>query len=198
MAKVFILCAPSGAGKTTIAKMAAKKDKNLYLSVSHTTRPPRPGEIDGKDYCFVTKMAFQKLLKEKQFLESANVYGFLYGTTKSWIHETLKKDRDILLEIDCQGAVQIKKQIENAVGVFILPPSRDELKNRLINRQQDSREVIERRLESIDSEIANIKEFDYVIINSDVERAVNQFITIVEAERLSTLSQIDKIGKVLD
>ncbi len=198
MGKVFILCAPSGTGKTTIAKMAVKKDRNLHLSVSHTTRPPRPGEIDGKDYCFVTKKTFQKLLREEQFLESANVYGFLYGTTKSWINEMLKENRDILLEIDCQGAVQIKNQIEDAVGVFILPPSRNELKNRLINRQQDSREVIERRLASIDSEIANIKQFDYVIINSDLERAVSEFITIVEAERLSTLSQIDKIGKVLD
>ena len=197
MSKVFIICAPSGAGKTTIANKAVEVDKNMALSISHTTRPPRPGEVDGKDYYFVTEKNFQKLFKENQFIESANVYGFSYGTTKSWVDKMLGENLDILLEIDCQGAQQIKNNIKNAVGIFILPPSRDELKKRLTSRKQDSQEVIERRLKSIDNEIANINQFDYVIINTDVEKAVKDFISIVKAERLTTSSQTDNINKAL-
>src|SRR5258707_1008368 len=143
---VFIICAPSGAGKTSLVAELFRRDRSARLSVSHTTRPPRPGEQDGRDYHFVSKPAFEAMIGRGEFLESAEVHGNLYGTSQGWIDEQLARDVDIVLEIDWQGAQQVRRLIPEAVGIFILPPSPETLRRRLIDRGKDSEAVIEARL----------------------------------------------------
>ena len=148
---LFIITAPSGAGKTSLVKELLSADPNLQLSISYTTRPPRPGEEDGKDYHFVTLETFMGMLNKGEFLESAEVYGNRYGTSQTWIERETALGKDILLEIDWQGAAQVRKLLPQAIGIFILPPSLDTLRYRLKNRSQDSDEVIERRMQSIEA-----------------------------------------------
>ncbi len=197
MAKVFILCAPSGAGKTTIAKKVIESDSGIMLSISHTTRQRRPGETDGIDYYFVDEKEFFDLSKSRKFIENAKVYDNHYGTTRQWVKDTLSKGTDILLEIDCIGAQQIRRNLENSVSIFVLPPSKSELRKRLVFRDQDSDEVIKKRLNLIENEIAHISEFDYVIINHQLDEAVQQFTSILQAERLKTPMQIENINKAI-
>lgn len=186
---LFMVVAPSGAGKSTLVNALLSKDPNIALSVSTTTRAPRPGEADGREYHFVRTDEFQARRARGEFLESAEVHGNFYATSRVWIEERVRAARDVLLEIDWQGARQIKAQFPHAIGVFILPPSIEALEARLHKRGQDSPEVIRRRLVAAGSEIAHAPEFDYVIINEDFDLALAQMTAIVTAARLRYPSQ---------
>jgi guanylate kinase len=187
---VFIICAPSGAGKTSLVRELLARDPNVHLSVSYTTRAPRPGERGGRDYHFVTRPVFQAMLERAEFLESAEVHANLYGTSQAWIEAHRGQGHDILLEIDWQGAQQVRKLIPDAIGIFILPPSLDVLRQRMMDRRQDSAAVIERRLKAARGEIAHLEEFDYVIINNNFDDAVIDLASIVRSARLRLPSQI--------
>ena len=195
---VFILCAPSGAGKTSLVAELLRRDRNARLSVSHTTRAPRPGEEDGRDYHFVARPAFEAMIERGEFLESADVHGNLYGTSQGWIDEQRALDVDIVLEIDWQGAQQVRKLIADAIGIFILPPSLAALRRRLNDRGQDSTAVIERRLQAAQGEIAHLAEFDYVIINHNFDDAVEDLVSIVRAARLRTASQVPRHSDLIN
>jgi len=187
---LFIISAPSGTGKTSLVRALLKTDQNIKLSVSHTSRPPRSEETDGRDYHFVSEEKFRQMLSRGEFLESAEVYGNLYGTSQKWINETMKAGHDILLEIDCQGATQVRKIFPQAVGIFILPPSLETLATRLEARGQDDSEVIQKRLIAASEEVSHICEFDYVIINAELEEAIRDLICIVRAEHLKKERQL--------
>jgi len=195
---VFIVCAPSGAGKTSLVAELLRRDRNVRLSVSHTTRLPRPGEQEGRDYHFISRPAFEAMIRRAEFLESAEVHGNLYGTSQKWIDEHRARDVDIVLEIDWQGAQQVRGLIPEAIGIFILPPSPDTLRRRLIDRGQDSDAVIERRVQAARGEIAHLAEFDYVIINSDFDAAVEDLVSIVRTARLRTGVQISRHGELIN
>jgi len=181
---LFLVVAPSGAGKSTLVNALLARDEGIALSISHTTRAPRPGETNGREYHFVDVPEFMRLRAAGQFLESAEVHGHYYATSRVWIDETVRAGTDVLLEIDWQGARQVKARYAQAVGVFILPPSIDALEARLHKRGQDSAAVITRRLLAAGSEIAHAPEFDYVIINEDFDLALAQLAAIVTATRL--------------
>ena len=195
---VFIVCAPSGAGKTSLVAELLRRDRCARLSVSHTTRAPRPGEQDGRDYHFVSRPAFEAMIERGEFLESAEVHGNLYGTSQGWIDEQRARDVDIVLEIDWQGAQQVRKLIADAIGIFILPPSPDTLRRRLIDRGQDSDAVIERRLQAARGEMAHLPEFDYVIINHNFDDAVEDLVSIVRATRLRIASQVSRHSDLIN
>ncbi len=189
---LFVISAPSGAGKTSLVKALLEHDAGLSLSISYTSRPPRSGEVEGRDYHFVSKETFTQMQAQGEFLESAEVYGNSYGTSQQWINKTIETGQDILLEIDCQGAAQIRKSFPEAIGVFILPPSDKVLAERLITRGQDGADVIQRRLEAAREEVSHVNEFDYVIINEKLAVAISDLISIVKAERLKRERQIIK------
>ena len=195
---VFIVCAPSGAGKTSLVAELLRRDPSARLSVSHTTRAPRPGEEDGRDYHYVSRTAFEAMIGRGEFLECAEVHGNLYGTSQAWIDEQLARDVDIVLEIDWQGAQQVRRLIPDAIGIFILPPSPDTLRRRLVDRGQDSGTVIERRLQAARGEISHLAEFDYVMINNDFDDAVEDLVSIVRATRLRTASQIARHSDLIN
>jgi guanylate kinase len=195
---IFIICAPSRAGKTSLVAELLRRERSVQLSVSHTTRAPRPGEQDGRDYHFVSRPAFEAMIERGEFLESADVHGNLYGTSQGWIDEQRAGDVDIVLEIDWQGAQQVRKLIPDAIGVFILPPSLAVLRRRLNDRGQDSKAVIERRLQAAQGEIAHLAEFDYVIINNDFDDAVEDLVSIVRAARLRTASQVSRHSDLIN
>jgi guanylate kinase len=195
---VFIICAPSGAGKTSLVAELLRRDRNARLSVSHTTRAPRPGEQDGRDYHFVSRTAFEAMIERGEFLESAEVHGNLYGTSQGWIDEQRANDVDLVLEIDWQGAQQVRKLIPDAVGIFILPPSPDTLRRRLIDRGQDSDAVIERRLRAARGEIAHLAEFDYVIINNSFDDAIEDLVSIVRSTRLRIDAQVSRHSDLIN
>jgi guanylate kinase len=195
---VFIICAPSGAGKTSLVAELLRRDRSARLSVSHTTRAPRPGEQDGRNYHFVSRPAFEAMIGRGEFLESAEVHGNLYGTSQAWIDEQLARDVDIVLEIDWQGAQQVRRLIPEAIGIFILPPSPDTLRRRLIDRGQDSEAVIERRLQAARGEIAHLAEFDYVMINNNFDDAVEDLVSIVRATRLRIASQVSRHSDLIN
>jgi guanylate kinase len=186
---IFLVVAPSGAGKSTLVNALLEQDRGIALSVSHTTRPPRPGEADGREYHFVSVDAFMQRRAAGEFLESAEVHGNFYATSRTWIEQRVHAGTDVLLEIDWQGARQVKARFPHAVGIFILPPSIDALEARLQKRGQDSATVIARRLLAAGSEIAHAPEFDYVIINVDFPAALAQLAAIVTATRLRFASQ---------
>ena len=187
---LFIVTAPSGAGKTSLVKALLEHDKQIKLSVSYTTRPPRPGETDGKDYHFVTEQKFLEMLERGDFLESALVYGNRYGTSQPWIESAMRAGTDILLEIDWQGAEQVRKIFPRAIGIFILPPSLEALLERLKGRGQDSGEVIARRLAAAREDIGHVEQFDYVIINDVFETALQDLIAVIRAQRLRAEQQL--------
>lgn len=180
---IFIVTAPSGAGKTTLVAALLAADKDVQLSVSHTTRQPRAGEVHGEHYHFVDRATFEAMIARKDFLEYAEVYGNYYGTSLRWLREQLSLGRDILLEIDWQGARQVRKQFPRAAGIFILPPSIDALEERLNKRGQDEQHVITRRLLAAGGEIAHAPEFEYVIINEEFTVALSELSAIVRAAR---------------
>ena len=187
---VFVVCAPSGAGKTSLVAGLLQRDPRARLSISHTTRAARPGELDGRNYHFVSKQTFQAMIERGEFLESAEVHGNMYGTSQAWIDEQRMHDVDIVLEIDWQGAQQVRRLMPDAIGIFILPPRADTLRVRLTGRGQDSPEVIERRLKAAWGEIAHLTEFDYVIINNNFDEAVEDLASVVRAARLRMALQV--------
>ncbi|MDO9023250.1 guanylate kinase [Zwartia sp.] len=181
---VFMVVAPSGAGKSSLVNALLARDPTLCLSVSCTTRAPRSGEIDGKDYRFVSKTQFESMRQQQQLLEWAEVHGNFYGTPRDKIDQAVAFGQDILLEIDWQGARQVKKLFPEAIGVFILPPSIATLRERLTQRGQDDDAVIERRIEAASEEISHAPEFEYVIINQDFSIALTQLTQIIETAKL--------------
>jgi guanylate kinase len=189
---LFILSAPSGAGKSSLVKAALAGDKRLTLSVSYTTRAPRAGEVNGREYHFVDRKTFDAMLARGDFLESAEVHGNRYGTSQKWIAEARGRGLDIILEIDWQGARQVRKAFPDAVSVFILPPPPvlPELERRLRGRGQDPEEAIQRRLRDAREEIGHVAEFDYVIINKDFEEARQDLAAVVRSIRLNLSSQV--------
>jgi guanylate kinase len=187
---LFIVSSPSGGGKTTLVKALLEAEPELRLSVSYTTRAPRPGEINGREYHFVTQREFQRMLEAGEFLESAVVHGNHYGTSQKWIERELADGRDVLLEIDWQGAQQVRRLMRQAVSIFILPPSPEVLAARLKGRGQDSPDVVQRRLAAARDEISHVSEYDYVIINEDFNRAALDLRSIFRAERLKLARQL--------
>ncbi|MCE7913098.1 MAG: guanylate kinase [Nitrosomonas sp. PRO4] len=194
---LFIISAPSGAGKTSLVRALLQLDRSLSLSISHTTRQPRAEEVNGKDYYFVSRELFHKMLVAGEFLESAEVYGNLYGTSQKWINEAIVSGQDILLEIDCQGAQQVRHIFPQSVSIFILPPSIEALASRLKSRAQDDSEVIKKRLAAARDEISHICEFDYVIINNQLEEALNDLACIIKAARLCKARQLIKYQSLI-
>lgn len=187
---LFIVTAPSGAGKTSLVRALLERDSQVQLSISYTTRPPRPGETDGRDYHFVSQETFLEMLAHGDFLESAEVYGNRYGTSQSWIERVRKTGKDILLEIDWQGAAQVRRLMPEAIGVFILPPSRETLLERLKGRGQDAADVIERRMKAAREDISHVGEFDYAIINDDFDTALHDLLAVIRAQRLKIGDQL--------
>jgi len=195
---LFIVCAPSGAGKTSLVNALLEREPDIELSVSYTTRPPRAGEEDGREYHFVSRDVFLAMASRGEFLESAEVHGNLYGTSQSWINERRATGRDIVLEIDWQGAQQVRRLVPGAIGVFIVPPSLQILRKRLTARGQDSAEVIERRLANAREEIGHVEEFDYVIINQTFDVALVDLVSIVRAQRLKLITQLDRYSDLIN
>ena len=181
---LFIVSAPSGAGKTSLVNALLACNRQIDVSVSYTTRLPRPGEVDGKNYHFINRETFLSMAKNGDFLESAEVYGNLYGTSQSWIAAETASGRDILLEIDWQGAAQVRSKFPGCISIFILPPSLHALEVRLQGRNQDSAEVIAQRLRAAQEDIAHVAEFDYVIINDKLDEALRQLDAITVAAGL--------------
>ena len=195
---LFIISAPSGAGKTSLVRALLQSDLNLSLSISHTTRPPRTGEINGCDYHFVAVETFKQMLLRGEFIESAEVYGNFYGTSQQWINQAIASGQDILLEIDCQGARQIQQIFPQAASIFILPPSADALAMRLKSRAQDNSDVIQKRLAAAREEISHLAEFDYIVINNQLDEALNDLICVIKAERQKKERQIVKHHKLIN
>ena len=186
---LFIIAAPSGAGKSSLVNALLAEDKDILLSISWTTRLPRPGEADGREYHFTSPSDFLSRKQQGEFLESAEVHGNYYGTSRVWIEQKLQAGQDVLLEIDWQGARQVRQQFPQAVSIFILPPSIAALEERLHKRGQDEPHVITRRLLAAGGEMAHAPEFDYVIINDDFSTALGGLKTIVQASRLRLAAQ---------
>ncbi|MBS0358040.1 MAG: guanylate kinase [Proteobacteria bacterium] len=189
MANLFVIAAPSGAGKTSLVKALVESMKNIRVSISHTTRPQRSSEKNGVNYYFIEQKQFDQMVQENRFLEYANVFGQCYGTSKDWVLEQLQKGSDVILEIDWQGATQIRSLVPDCISIFIFPPSRLALKERLKNRGQDNETVIQRRLAEATIEMSHYQEFNYTVINDDFEHALSDLKTIVLAERLKTPRQ---------
>jgi guanylate kinase len=184
MSIVYIVSAPSGSGKSTLVNELFKVAKNLDFSISYTTRPPRGSEQNGKEYFFVTKDQFEAMIAADEFLEHANVFGNYYGTAKRFLREAEARGNDLLLDIDVQGAKQIKQRLSEAVSIFILPPDREKLEWRLRNRGLDSEAVIRRRLDTARREIENYSKYEYILVNEKLERATDQLKAVVLAERI--------------
>ena len=189
---LFIVAAPSGAGKTTLVKMLLERDSGIRLSVSTTTRAPRPGEVNGREYHFVDAPVFLARREQGEFLESAEVHGNHYGTSRAWIEQQMAAGQDILLEIDWQGAQQVRRLFPGSIGIFILPPSLEELERRLRGRGQDNAEIIARRTAAALDEMRHVREFDYVIINNKLPEAIEDLQTVVRSVRLRYASQLDR------
>jgi len=197
---LYIISAPSGAGKTSLVKALVTKCENLVISVSYTTRPIRPEEIDGVNYHFVSEEKFKQMIQSNAFIEYAEVfgYGYLYGTSKQWVLEQEQNGKDILLEIDWQGARQIRQIFKDCMSVFILPPSLEVLQNRLENRAQDSPEVIQKRMQKVRSECQHFDEFDYLVVNDDFEVALQDLKSIIRTQRLRVSVQKTQQSKLLN
>jgi guanylate kinase len=195
---LFIISSPSGGGKTSLVRALLEAEPEVRLSVSHTTRPARPGEVMGRDYHFVALPVFQHMLEAGEFLESAVIYGNHYGTSQQWIVRELMDGHDVLLEIDWQGAQQVRRLMKQVVGIFILPPSLEQLESRLKGRAQDSAEAVARRLAAARDEISHVGEYDYVIINDNFDRAALDLRSIIRAERLKLPRQLARHSNVIN
>jgi len=194
---LFIITAASGAGKTSLIKALLAKDEHLKLSISHTTRKPRPSEANGVDYHFVDDATFLRMLGEAQFLESAEVHEARYGTSQSAIEAPLAAGFDIILEIDWQGAEQVRRLYPHAVSIFVLPPSIEALERRLNGRGQDSAEVIAKRVAAARTEMRHVSEFDYVTINDDFDVALQDITAIIRAQRLVGSVQLQRYADLI-
>jgi guanylate kinase len=194
---LYIFAAPSGAGKTSLVKALVETTADIEVSVSHTTRAPRPGEVDGVNYHFTDVAAFQAMVAQGAFLEHAQVFDNYYGTARANIEQRLAAGVDVILEIDWQGARQVREQFPDSIGIFILPPSRQALEERLRGRGQDGDEVIARRMRDAESEISHYGEFDYLVINDDFATALVELAAIVTAQRLRTRVQAGRHQQML-
>lgn len=195
---LYIVSAPSGAGKTSLVAALLDSDPQVRKSVSFTTRAPRKGEINGREYNFVDKAAFDRMRANNEFVESALVHGNYYATSVKWMNERMAEGQDILLEIDWQGAAQVRRVHADAVGIFVLPPSYEALLSRLQGRGTDAADIIARRLQNAREEISHLFDFDYVIINDDFDRAAQELAAIVMAERLKRARQVVRHPALID
>ena len=182
---MFVLSSPSGAGKTTLTKKIAENNSNFKISISHTTRKPRPNEIDGKDYHFIDKRKFNLLIKNNDFFEYAKIFDNYYGTLKAPVLKLLSQKKDVLFDIDWQGTQQLKRKIKNLklIAIFILPPSTEALKNRLLNRDQDGKQIVQQRMKIFKEEVLHWMDYDYVVINDDLNICFDQINSIIECEK---------------
>jgi guanylate kinase len=194
---IFLIAAPSGAGKSSLVKELLVRDARLHLSISHTTRLPRPGEQDGREYHFVSREQFNAMRDAGEFLESAEVYGNGYGTSANWIRSQLAQGNDVILEIDWQGAQQVRKLFPACVDIFILPPSLETLEKRLIGRGTDTPEVIDRRLAAAHEDLSHAREFEYVIINDQFSNAVDDLVAVVRSGRCRRQQQFLRRPQIL-
>lgn len=194
---LYTISAPSGAGKTSLVKALVEQDSQLFVSVSHTTRGQRTGEENGVNYYFVSRENFENAIRAETFFEWAEVFGNLYGTAVEPVERQLEAGHDVILEIDWQGAAQVKKRVPDSVHIFILPPSLDILRQRLVGRGQDSAEVIEGRMAQAQSELAHWPEADYLVVNDRFEQALDDLKHIVASQRLSRRSQSHKLASTL-
>ncbi len=194
---LFIVTAPSGAGKTTLVNELLKQIANLAVSVSFTTRPIRPGEIDGENYHFIDEVEFLDMHSREDFLETADVYGHKYGTSKSSVSEEFERGNDVILEIDWQGAEQVKNLFPKACSIFILPPSLKALTERLYKRQQDDSEIIEVRMNQAREVISHVTDADYVVVNDKFDETVNDVISIIQSQRLEIEAQKANLANLL-
>lgn len=194
---LFVISAPSGAGKTSLVKALLEQTPDIGVSVSHTTRAKRPGEQDGVDYHFVDHAVFEVMVEQAAFLEHAKVFDNYYGTATANIETSLIQGRDVILEIDWQGAAQVRKLIPQAVNIFILPPSRQALEERLRGRGQDSDEIIQRRMRDAVSETSHYPEYDYLVVNDHFENALAELKSIVIARRCRYQAQTQRIAPLL-
>lgn len=197
LGNLFIITAASGAGKTSLIKALLAKDAHLKLSISHTTRKPRPGEVDGSDYHFVDDASFLRMLGEAQFLESAEVHEARYGTSQATVDGPLNAGFDVILEIDWQGAEQVRRLYPKAVSIFVLPPSVETLAHRLNTRGQDSSETIAKRVAAAREEMRHVSEFDYVTINDDFAIALQDISAIIRAQRLASAVQLQRYASLI-
>ncbi len=195
--QLYIIAAPSGAGKTSLLKTLLTVENSLQLSISHTTRPPRPGETNGKDYHFISLEQFKTLQKSDEFLEWAQVFDNCYGTSKSWVNGQLDQGKNVILEIDWQGAKQVRQHIDDCISIFILPPSRADLLQRLHKRGQDSERVIQRRMNDAVEQMRHYDEFDYVVVNDVFENAVDDLHAIVRSQLQRRRAQEIRMGDKL-
>ena len=187
----IVLSSPSGAGKTTITKKLSQKYPNLKISISHTTRKPRPNEIDGVDYHFVTREEFEKLIQKNNFYEHAKIFDNYYGTSKNSVNKLHQGNYDVVFDIDWQGTKQLSQFEElNLIKIFILPPDKKELKKRLINRNQDNNKIVEKRLKQYETDIQHWFDYDYVVINNDLESCFRQIEKIIENHKKEKMSFI--------
>ncbi|HTW64399.1 MAG TPA: guanylate kinase [Bryobacteraceae bacterium] len=198
MTTVFIISAPSGSGKSTLVHRLLASDPNLLFSISYTTRAARPAETDGIDYNFISRKDFEARLARGEFLEYAEVFGNYYGTHRETFEAAVRHGKDLVLDIDVQGARQLKVAIPEAISVFVLPPSREILEQRLRSRSQDSEEVIQRRLRGAAEEVRNYSQYDYVLINREIEEASARLASIVEAERLRKARMGAEVRPILE
>jgi guanylate kinase len=195
---LYIVSAPSGAGKTSLVNALVQRLTDLQVSISHTTRACRPGEVDGVNYHFTTRVEFERMLEANAFLESAEVFGNHYGTSQEWVRATLATGSDVILEIDWQGAQQVRRLMPDAISIFILPPSRMALRQRLNNRGQDPIEVIEQRMAAAISEMSHYAEADYLIVNDDFDTALQELSAILIAGRLQMIKQGQRHSRRLE
>ena len=194
---LFWITGLSGAGKTSISKKILTKDKSIALSISCTTRPRRVGEKNKKDYIFIDNLNFEEIKKKKAFLESAKVFGYHYGTLKKTIEDFFKKKKDVLFDIDWQGYQQLKQSGQDVVGIFILPPSKKELIQRLEKRGRDTKSEMKKRMNLVQDEISHFPEYDYVVINKDINKCADQILSIISTERLRR-SRLTNLTKFVD
>jgi guanylate kinase len=195
---LFVVSAPSGAGKTSLVRELRASLGDFTVSISHTTRARRPGEQQGQDYFFVERVEFERMVAQDAFLEYARVFDHYYGTARETVEATLAEGKDVMLEIDWQGARQIKKLIPSCLSIFVLPPSRDTLTQRLQGRGQDDAETIARRMRDAISEMSHYGEYDYLIVNDDFQTALEQMRAIVVASRLKTPRQAEKLAGLIE
>lgn len=189
---LFIMTAPSGAGKTTLVRLLLERDPRIGVSISHTTRPPRPGEEDGREYHFISVPAFLEKIDQNEFLEWARVHENYYGTSERWIGTEMDSGRDVLLEIDWQGAQQVRKVFPQAIGIFVLPPSMAVLEARLSGRGTDRADAVARRIAAARDEMRHVDEFDYAIINDSLQQAADDLQAVVRAARLRRANQRER------
>ena len=195
---LFVVSSPSGGGKGTLIQRVLKQVPSLSYSVSYTTRPPRNGEVEGREYFFVTTERFEEMVAAGEFLEWARVHGKLYGTSRDQVFRDVHEGRDIILEVDVQGADSVRELVKDSVSIFILPPSVEILRKRLVARGTDSPEELELRLRNAPEELKRYKAFDYVIINDEVERAAGQLSCIIDAERAGRPHQEPEVKRVVE